>query len=232
MRKLLVGLLLLSNSLVVAENSTVEDLQELDDPYKYITGAYVGISAGPSFVSYKFNGHCDATGQNQHTKMSKVMWDLALLAGFGTSFYKDYYIGLEMEMMKRKGRSVYFKENTDVWGLKFSSQFGLNMNLRVGYLFPKQGNMVYALIGFARTLGKVSERRKDKVVNEKGFGSYYPVVGFGVEHKINHKWNIRMDVKYSITSKDSEIRKHEGNKWSYNVKPQNVGVRFSITRNI
>lgn len=232
MRNLLVVLLLLTNSLVIAENSSVDDLQELDDPYKYITGAYWGISVGPSFVSYELNGHCDATGEVQHTKISKTMWDLALLAGFGTSFYKDYYIGLEMEMMKRKGRNVCFKDSADVWGLKFSSQFGLNMNLRLGYLFPKQGSMVYALLGFSRTLGKVVEKRNDNIVNEKGFGSYYPTVGLGIEHKIDHNWNVRMDVKYSITSKDSENRKHDGKMWFYNVKPQNFGVRFSVTRNI
>lgn len=232
MRNLLVGALLLTSGLVMAEDSSGDDLLELDEPYKYVTGAYWGVSVGPSFVSYKLDAHCEAAGLKQNTNLSKTMWDMALLAGFGTSFYKDYYIGIEMELMKRKGKSVYFKEDTDVWGLKFSPQFGFNMNLRLGYLFPKQGNMVYALLGFSRTLGKVVEKRNDNIVNEKGFGSYYPVVGLGVEHKINHNWNVRMDVKYSISSKDSEDRRHGKDKWHYSVRPKNVGVRFSITRNI
>ena len=233
MKKFLAGLLLVSNGLVLAENANNNDFMELDEPYRYVTGAYWGLSVGPTFVKHKLTAHNETADTYQKTSFSKTQFDLALLGGFGTSFYKDYYVGIEMEMMKRFGKGEHYKNGSDKFGLKFNSQFGLNMNVRFGYLFPKQGNMVYALVGFSRTLGKVIEKKADGSNNEKSFGSYFPTVGIGIEHKMNYDWNVRLDVKYSITSSDSNRR--IGGKidpWVYTAKPQSVGVRLSVTRNI
>ena len=51
MRKFLVGLIVLSNGYVFAQNLTNGDFEELDEPYQYITGAYWGVSVGPTFVN-------------------------------------------------------------------------------------------------------------------------------------------------------------------------------------
>ncbi|MBO6056257.1 MAG: outer membrane beta-barrel protein [Alphaproteobacteria bacterium] len=230
MKKFLAGLLLLSNGCVFAENSNNDDFMELDEPYQYITGAYWGISVGPTFVKHKLTAKSETIGAPQKTDFSKTQFDLGILAGFGTSFYKDYYVGIEMEAMNRFGKGTHYQNDTDPFGLKFNSQFGLNMNVRFGYLFPKQGNMVYAMIGFSRTLGKVVYKDAGGREKERSFGSYFPTVGIGFEHKINYDWNVRFDVKYSITSKDSNNRVRKP--WVYEVKPQSMGVRLSVTRNI
>jgi hypothetical protein len=228
MKKILVGLLLLSNVCVFAESSSDDDFMELDDPYQYVTGAYWGISVGPTFVKHKLT----ADSVSQSTSISKTQFDFGLLAGFGTSFYKDYYVGIEMEMMERTGGGTHYKNEKDTFGLRFQPQFGLNMNVRFGYLFPKQGNMVYLMTGFSRTLGKVVGKSADgKEKIEQSFGSYFPIVGIGIEHKINYDWNVRLDVKYSITSKDSEKCMYKGGP-VYSAKPQSVGVRLTLTRNI
>ena len=232
MKKFLVFLLVLSGGFASAENSSSDDLMELDEPYRYVTGAYWGVSVGPTFVKHKLSAQNGSTGAFQKTNASKTQIDLALLGGFGTSFYKDYYVGIEMEMMRRCGKGTHYANDTDALGLKFHSQFGLNMNVRFGYLFPKQGNMVYTMIGFSRTLGKAVEKRADGREFDATFGSYFPTVGIGVEHKINYDWNVRFDVKYSITSKDSDKRSPGSGAWKYDAKPQSVGVRFSVTRNI
>jgi len=229
MKKILVGLLLISNACVFAVSD--DDFIELDEPYQYVTGAYWGVTVGPTFVKHKLTA-TDESGENvlQSTNISKTQFDYGLMAGFGTSFYKDYYVGLEMEMLKRAGKGVH-KNEDEAFGLRFQSQFGLNMNVRFGYLFPKQGNMVYAMVGFSRTLGKaVGEDENNKTV-EQSFGSYFPIVGVGIEHKINYDWNIRLDAKYSITSRDSD-KKMKKDGPVYGAKPQSIGIRLSITRNI
>ena len=228
MKKILVGLLLLSNSCVLAEDLSSSDFMELDDPYQYVTGAYWGVSVGPTFVKHKLT----ADGVSQNTSISKTQFDCGLLAGFGTSFHKDCYVGIEMEMVKRMGNGTHYRNAGDPFGLKFQSQFGLNMNVRFGYLFPKHGNMVYAMAGFSRTLGKVVGKNADGSKEiEQSFGSYFPIVGIGVEHKINYDWNVRLDIKYSITSKDADKCMYKGGP-VYRAKPQSIGVRLSLTRNI
>lgn len=228
MKKILVGLLLLSDVGVWAESSNDSDFMDLDDPYQYVTGAYWGISVGPTFVKHKLT----ADSVSQSTSISKTQFDFGLLAGFGTSFYKDYYVGIEMEVMERMGKGTHYGNEKDPFGLRFQSQFGLNMNVRFGYLFPKQGNMVYAMAGFSRTLGKAVGKNADGSKEiEQSFGSYFPIVGIGIEHKINYDWNVRLDVKYSITSKDSDKCMYKGGP-TYSAKPKSVGIRLSLTRNI
>ena len=229
MRKFLVGLLLLSNGCVFAVND--DDFIELDEPYQYVTGAYWGVTVGPTFVKHKLVANNKTENKSQDTSISKTQFDFGLMAGFGTSFYKDYYVGIEMEMLRRAGKGTYYEKDDDLFGLKFQSQFGLNMNVRFGYLFPKQGSMVYAMVGFSRTLGKAVEGKEDKKV-ERSFGSYFPIVGIGIEYKINYDWSIRLDAKYSITSKDSDKKMKKDDLWVYEARPQSMGVRLSITRNI
>ena len=233
MRRVLAGLLLVANGCVFAENLDSDDFVELDEPYQYITGAYWGITVGPTFVKHKLTADNNVTKATQRTTLSKTQFDLGLMAGFGTSFRDDYYVGIEMEMVKRVGKGIHYKNEGDTFGLKFSPQFGLNVNVRFGYQFPRYGNMVYVMVGFSRTLGKVVGKGTNGSSDiHKGFGSYYPIVGVGVEHKVNHDWNVRLDVKYSITSNDSNQKLYEKSPWVYEVKPQSVGVRLSVTRNI
>lgn len=234
MRKFLVGLIVLSNGYVFAQNLTNGDFEELDEPYQYITGAYWGVSVGPTFVKHRLTASNDSDKNvSQDTSISKAQFDLGLMAGFGTSFHDDYYVGIEMEVAKRFGRGVHYKNKGDVFGLEFNPQFVLNMNVRFGYQLPKYGSMVYAMVGFSRTLGKVVGKNADGSNDiHEVFGSYYPIVGLGVEHKINYDWNVRLDVKYSITSSDSDQRLYEKSPWVYKIKPQSMGVRLSVTRNI
>jgi len=233
MKKFLMGLLVLTGGSVFAENLSNDDFLELDEPYQYVTGAYWGISVGPTFVKHKLTANSKTAGTSQKTSVSKTQFDLGLLAGFGTPFHRDYYVGIEMEVLQRMGKGTHYKNDIDPFGLKFNSQFGLNMNVRFGYLFPKQGNMIYAMAGFSRTLGKVVWKDANGREAEKSFGSYFPIVGVGFEHKLNYDWNVRLDVKYSFTSKDSNNRVRRRNvPWVYEVKPQSVGVRLSVTRNI
>ncbi len=233
MKKILAGLLLLSNGCVVAQNLDGYDFEELDEPYQYVTGAYWGVTFGPTFVKNKLAANNATEARSQNTSISKTQFDVGLMAGFGTSFYRDYYIGVEMEMINRSGKGIHYGNVYDPFYLRFQSQFGLNMNVRFGYLFPKQGNMVYAMIGFSRTLGKaIGENAAGRKEVEQSFGSYFPIVGFGIEHKINYDWNIRLDVKYSITSKDSEKKMYKDAPWTYEARPQSIGVRLSVTRSI
>ena len=82
MKKILVGLLLLSNSCVLAEDLSSSDFMELDDPYQYVTGAYWGVSVGPTFVKHKLT----ADSVSQNTSISKTQFDCGLLAGLELHF--------------------------------------------------------------------------------------------------------------------------------------------------
>lgn len=202
---------------------------ELSEPSKYISGAFWGIGGGPSFISHKLNAHNETANQDRHVKKSAVQYDLAFLFGFGTLFYRDYYAGINFEIMQRFGKGKSYDEDL---GFKFSSQFGINMDVRFGYLFPQQGNLLYTSVGFTRTLGKVLFKGTGQNT-EIGFGSYFPTFGLGFEHKINHLWNAGICAKYSITSKDSKDNiAGGGQKWSYKAKPWVTIFKFYVTRNI
>ena len=233
MKKIFLCSIFFCNILVFAESPDVyndsEEFLELSDPARYVSGAYYGIGLGASPIKHKLVARNLDTNITERFSKSATQYDVSLLGGFGTSFYKDYYVGIEFEIMKRMKKNTEY--NGDL-GLKFSSQFGINMDVRFGYLFPQQGNMIYATLGFARTLGKVVAKTNGRKESEIGFGSYYPTVGLGFEHKIDHNWNVRLDFRYSITSQDTDKRIYGNSKWSCDIKPQRMGVRISVTKNI
>ena len=200
---------------------------ELSDPSRYISGAFLGLGGGASSVSHKLTAHNESTNQDHRIKKSATQYDLSFLLGFGSLFHRNYYAGIQFEIMKRCGKGSSYDENL---GFKFNPQFGINMDVRFGYLFPRQGNLAYATIGFSRTLGKVLFKTSDRDV-EVGFGSYYPTLGLGFEHKINHLWNVGACLKHSITSKDSGEARADGQRWNYRVKPWVMMLKFYVTRN-
>ncbi len=235
MKKVLYGALFISFSVIGEDISsnisegTLEDFVPLDEPEQRVTGAYYGLGYDLSFIKHKVSAESDNPKESKKVNKSATQSAISLLAGFGTGFYRDYYIGLEFEIMHRFSKKTSYDGEI---GLKFPSQFGINMDVRFGYLFPKQGSMVYLTAGFSRTLGKVVVKTQDGHEVERGFGSYYPTIGLGVEYKLNPRWNVRLDGRYSITSKDSGNHLQGNKGWDYNVKPQRIGIRLALTRNI
>ncbi len=220
--------IMMTNAVQTAINNNSNDFVELDKPERKISGAYYGIGYDLSFIKHEVQAR-NERNIDKSIKKSTTQSAISLLAGFGSSFYEDYYIGLEFEIMKRfSGKTSY----EDDIGIKFSQQFGINMDVRFGYLFPKYGNMVYLTLGFSRTLGKVVVKVDGQKDAEKGFGSYFPTIGIGFQQKLNSKWNIHIDSRYSITSKDKYNRLIGNNNWNYNVQPKRIGIRLSLTHNI
>ncbi|MBQ3565429.1 MAG: hypothetical protein IJA14_04745 [Alphaproteobacteria bacterium] len=233
MKKIISGLLVTVCFAVTAEENSTEtvdvDLPELGTPVKIISGAYYGLGAGISFMHHKISAKNLNTNEYKDFSKSGTQYDLALIAGFGSAFYKNYYAGLEFEIAQRfAGKSAM---EGDI-GVKFSSQFAINGDVRFGYLFPEQGNMVYASLGFNRALGKVAVRKTGEKDATISFGSYFPTVGLGFEHKINHKWNARIACKYSICSKDSGRDITGNHKWTYDAKPNKISLQLALTKNI
>lgn len=214
--------------LVSSDLETVdEDFIPLDEPESRIGGLYTGFSIGHSWISHKATVKF-AGGQEQFKKTSGQM-DYAWIIGFGTAILKDYYTGLELQVMKRTGSKTHYNETNRI-GFKFSSQFGMNMDVRFGKLFPQSGGLLFMTAGFHRVLGK-TEIRTPFGIKEKGFGSYYPTIGLGYEKKINGRWMIRADCKYSITSNTTDST-DRFTSTEYKVQPQRIGVDLAILRNI
>ncbi|GHT95109.1 hypothetical protein FACS1894122_12350 [Alphaproteobacteria bacterium] len=185
---------------------------------------------------------------------SANQYDLSLIAGFGAPFHKNWYAGIEFALFKRFGER---KKDNGLIGIKHSSIIGMDMDVRLGYLFPQSGNLLYVTIGFTRILGRATFPQDKERRGEVSFGSFYPTFGFGIEHKINHNWNIRGDFRISLTSKDDnkshrsnkeEVVKFDKNKATdkdkvgysldsgkdlkFDAKPARYSFRISITRNI
>ena len=73
--------------------SSLDEFQPLSEPYRYISGAYCGAGVGYAFIPLKINTtYNDVTTEY---KKKKAQPEIFLTAGFGSSFYKDYYAGLE-----------------------------------------------------------------------------------------------------------------------------------------
>jgi hypothetical protein len=104
------------------------------------------------------------------------------------------------------------------------------MDIRFGRLYPLQGHLVYATVGFARVLGH-GLFECGSYYAEGSFGSFYPTFGVGFEKKINHRWNVRADFRISLTSKDDN-KSPRGTYWKYEAKPSRAAFRISITRSI
>ncbi|MDR0678518.1 MAG: porin family protein [Holosporaceae bacterium] len=216
-----------------SEKKVTDEFLELAEPQKNIGGAYYGLGVTLSQISHKVKAVKNDLLETSFKK-SGSQFDISLIGGFGSAFHKRYYAGIEMELFQRfSGKTQY---NGEV-GIIYASGIGLNMDVRFGYLFPEHGYLIYTTVGFARVLGKVSfqsdiARRRE---NPKGtFGSFYPTFGAGIEHKINHLWNVRGDFRISITSKDDDkhLTVSRTSHWKYEAKPSRVAFRISVTRSI
>ncbi len=238
MQKIVIALLTVAFYSVNAEsteNTAKDDNEfiELGEPCKYVSGAYYGLGLGVSHISHKVNALKNNVGKVSMSKSSN-QYDLSLIAGFGSAFYKRYYAGIELEMFKRfKGSNSGNDELTVV----FPSTIGMNMDVRFGYQLPENGSLVYLTAGFARVLGKTAfavttNNRKHKTI-EVSHGSFYPTFGVGLEYKVNHNWNVRGDFRFSITSKDDNKYVRVNNStWKFDAKPSRIAFRISVTRNI
>ncbi|MDR1375297.1 MAG: porin family protein [Holosporaceae bacterium] len=203
-------------------NKSADDFFELSEPHKSISGAYCGLGAGLSLISHNVS-YAKSGGSEASCKKNASQFDFSLICGFGAPFYGKYYAGVECDFFKRFSKKTSY--NNEI-GIIHSANIGANMDVRFGYLFPEHGSMAYLTAGFARIVGRITF---DKSNGEGSFGSFYPTVGLGLEHKINHRWNVRGDFRIAITSKDDN--KYYGN-WKYEAKPNRISFRLSITRSI
>lgn len=201
------------------QNEEDSEFLPLSDPYKRISGAYFGAGLDFSHISHDMQLFV-GDEKKATSKMSASTFQpaIALVGGFGTTFYGDWYAGLEFEFFKRFSERTKKKDNM---GLIFKSTLGLNMDARLGYQFPKNGVMVYMSIGFARVLGAMSARENDKVKpTKKTFGSFFPTIGAGVAYKLNQSWIVQANVHYSIGSKEKKnfLYPSDMEKYNANVK--------------
>jgi hypothetical protein len=227
MKKVLV-LLCCSSSIAFADElKTTSEFVDLGEPEKEIGGAYGGFGVALSRISHKL----DALGNfhKESFRSSSNQWDLSLIGGFGSAFYKKYYIGIEMDFFRRAGSGANYSSNKAV-AVVHNSSIGLNMDVRFGYLYPQQGYLIYATAGFARVVGRGRFQNANNYL-EGSFGSFYPTFGIGFEKKVTHKWNIRADFHASVTSKD-ENKSIAGTYWKYEAKPNRMAIRISVTRSI
>jgi hypothetical protein len=210
------------------------ELAELSEPQRFITGAYYGCSSGISLVSHSVKGQRAGATDATH-KNSACQIDLSLIGGFGAPFFKMYYAGIELEFFKRFGKNISYNGSGEI-GVAHVANIGMNVDVRFGYLFPERGGMAYLTVGVAKILGNAVFDKGDhqKQNDPKGsFGSYYPTLGVGYEHKVNHLWNVRVDLRYSITSTDNNNDAHvNGIHWRYEGKPSRTSIRVSVIRTI
>ena len=180
--------------------SSLDEFQPLSEPYRYISGAYCGAGVGYAFIPLKINTtYNDVTTEY---KKKKAQPEIFLTAGFGSSFYKDYYAGLEMEFCKKfSKRKSYHKDG--VYGVEHRPTFGLGMSVRFGYQMPLYKSMIYGSIGFSKLIGRSYVKHEDKEYTAS-FGSYSPTLGLGIERRINYNWNIRLEGLYSVPKKKTK----------------------------
>ncbi|MDR2681999.1 MAG: hypothetical protein LBB29_03060 [Holosporaceae bacterium] len=231
------------NSADVANVTSGDDFIELSEPYKIIGGAYVGLGVGLASIKHKLNANKITGGRKEPVSLhnSANQYDIVLIAGFGSAFYKNYYAGIEFSIFRRFCEKTKFV-NEEAIGLQHTSGIGFDMDVRIGYLLPESGNLIYGTVGFARIVGAVTFRQIDGQQGWKqgtnghhkvSFGSFYPTFGLGMEHKIDDTWNVRGDVRMSLTSKDDGKRyRINGNNWEFDVRPNKFAIRLSVTRTI
>ncbi|MDR1333865.1 MAG: hypothetical protein LBJ71_01455 [Holosporaceae bacterium] len=209
------------------ESKTAGEFLDLGEPEKEIGGAYAGLGVTLSRISHNLKAKGTAASSSEvNLDSSGNQWDVSLIGGFGSAFYKRYYAGIEMDFFKRISGNTKYSSNRDI-AIVHNSTMGLNMDIRFGYLYP-QGYLIYSTIGFARVLGRGLFKHGTDYV-EGSFGSFYPTFGVGLEKKMNHRWNIRADFHISLTSKDDNKSKSI---WKYEAKPKRMAFRISITRSI
>ncbi|MDR2067468.1 MAG: porin family protein [Holosporaceae bacterium] len=200
----------------------MDEFSDLSEPHRNVSGAYYGLGLASSIVAHKVT-YGKGGALMSSLKKSAHQFDVSLIFGFGAPFYDRYYAGIELDLFKRFPKKTSYNDEI---GVIHSSNIGLNMDVRFGYLFPEHGSMIYITAGFARVVGKVTF---DKGATEGSFGSFYPTFGVGLEHKINHRWNVRGDFRIALASKDDNKYSHG---WKYEAKPGRIAFRVSITRNI
>ncbi|MDR1236261.1 MAG: hypothetical protein LBJ96_04610 [Holosporaceae bacterium] len=208
---------------------TTDEFLEPAEPERSVGGAYYGVGVALSRISHNLKASkIGATGRTEF-RSNKNQFDVSLIGGFGAAFHKRYYAGIEMDFFKRLNGGTSYSSDKQI-GIKHSSTLGLNMDVRFGYLYPQQGYLAYVTVGFARVLGR-GLFDSGSCYSEGSFGSFYPTLGVGVEKKVNHLWNVRADVRFSITVKDDD--KHlRGTNWNYEGKPGRTALRISVTRSI
>ncbi|MDR2766486.1 MAG: porin family protein [Holosporaceae bacterium] len=217
-----------------AEGPPKEEFLELSEPHRNVSGAYLGVGAGVSLISNSI--HCKRDGQPDiDFKNSASQFDLSLILGFGAPFSGRYYAGIELELFKRLSEKTSYHD-TGLVGVRHVGNVGFNMDVRFGYLLPERSSLVYVTVGFAKVLGRAvfdngdHQRKGDPT---QAFGSYYPTLGVGAERKINQLWNVRGDLRFSVTSKDDNKNAYVRNfHWKFEGKPSRIALRVSIIRNI
>jgi hypothetical protein len=210
------------------KTETPEEFLDLAEPQKNISGAYYGLGVSLSMMSNSLKAS-RAQSPDVDFKSSTTRHDLSLIGGFGSAFHGRYYAGIEMDFFKRFGSGTNYSSDRQL-GITHNSAMGLNMDVRFGYLYPQQGYLVYATVGFARIQGQAL-LNCGPYYAEGSFGSFYPTFGVGVEKRLNHRWNIRADFRISATTKDDN-KYIGGTGWKFEAKPDRTAFRFSVTRSI
>lgn len=208
-----------------------DDFLPLSEPERVVNGAYYGLGITMSRLSGKLNLSKNGQVSEKYSR-SVGQYDLSAIVGFGAAFYERYYTGVELEFFKRFPEKT--SRNEEV-GIIYASNMGMNMDVRFGYQFPKYAALTYVTLGFARVIGKAAFYAPNAAESsdDRTFGSFYPTVGVGLEYKVNHLWNVRGDLRYSITSKDDNKDARVGaNAWKFDGKPNRCAFRISLTRTI
>lgn len=211
------------------EDAKQSEFQELGDPYKNIGGAYWGVGLGIARTQHKIEFSEGLSTETKQHSSSSGQAEISLLLGFGTAFHNRWYAGLEFEVFNRlKGKTADYEDGLHI---VHDSNMSFNFEGRFGYLFPEHGNLLYLTMGVSRLFGRVSfGSAKD---SRSSFGSFFPTVGLGVEHKLNSNWSMRADYRYVISSKDNEHEVATDSKvYKYRGKADRMSFRLSFIRSI
>lgn len=205
-----------------------DDFQELGEPSKIISGAYWGLETNAAFI--KHNVDVENNNQRSSYSSSSTQMELGLLGGFGAAFHQKWYTGIELKIFRRfKGKT----EDHDKVHIEHTQNTSLAMDVRLGRLFPQQGNLVYGSFGFTRVFGRVYFDGNNGAREYGSFGSFYPTIGIGIEHKIGNMCNVRCAAQYTITTKDNKHATRVGNTtWQREGKPNRFSIGVAVTRSI
>jgi hypothetical protein len=214
-----------------------DDFQQLSEPERKVAGAYYGVGlmmsriADSTLVSHN--------GNEREFKKTAVQPDLSAILGFGSAFFERYYAGVELRFFKRFAKNTSHTGELDGYrvALTHCASYGMDMDVRFGIQLPKRGALIYLTAGFARIIGETAIYRGDDPAPraKRSFGSFYPTVGMGGEYKLNHDWNVRVDARLSVTSRDSRgniLRDSPAEVWTAAGKPNRMALGISFTRNI
>ncbi|MBR1734433.1 MAG: outer membrane beta-barrel protein [Alphaproteobacteria bacterium] len=203
------------------------DFQKFEEPDQKISGAYYGLGLGLSNISNQLHVYKN-DGTSLNHKKSANQYDISLIGGFGTVLYNKYYAGVEFDFFKRLPKKTTWFDKV---GIVHKANMGLNMDVRFGCQFPKQGNLLYVTVGFARVLGEM-QADNNGTINKATFGSFFPTAGIGIEHRMNQKVNIRGDFRYTFGSKERKSMPFNGNTAEFQGKPKRFAFRLSVVRSI